>query len=142
MILITGIRGTLGRALHAIYPYAVSTLASNVTLAYLCGGTKGFNECDGNDAIFRRDVDGNIALIRALLRINAFVVFISTEAVERIGHRAAYSSNRLMVEQFLWTKDNCAIIRPKRFDKETAPLLAQYAQTIGENKMTGIHRWL
>ena len=144
MILITGIRGTLGSELHALYPDAVGEYPAikDVSLAFLTGGKKGFHECEGNDAVFRRDVDDNIALIKKLLREGAFVVFISTEAVERIGHGAAYSRNRLLVEQFLWTQSNNAIVRPKRFDKSNAGSLAAYCSRIGYNKFEGIHRWL
>ena len=141
MILITGIRGTLGSELHALYPDAISADQQKVEIAYLCGGKKGFHECEGNEAVFRRDVDDNIALIKALLKDGAFVVFISTEAVERIGHGAAYSRNRLLVEQFIWTQESCAIIRPSRFDKTNAHKLAAFCQQIGEGKLDGIHHW-
>ena len=160
MILVTGHTGILGSALMKhpeTHPYrrrlgedhAVSNADSAAILgagtysaAILCAGTKGFNECDGNEEVFSNDVDGNIRLIRALLKNKVFVVFISTEAVERIGHRAAYSSNRLLVEQFLWTQDNNAIIRPRKFDKSNAGLLAGFCIHIAQNKKQGIHRCL
>lgn len=141
MILITGERGTLGSELKKLYPEATNTLIFGVDIAYLCGGTKGFHECDGSEDIFWRDVDGNIHLIKALLKTGAFVVFISTEAVAKIGHRAAYSSNRLLVEQFLWPLSSNAIIRPRRFDKTNAPDLAAFCKRIGEGRQEGIHYW-
>ena len=68
-------------------------------------------------------------------------MFISTEAVERTGHRAAYSSNRLLVEQFLWTQENNAIIRPGRFDKSNVDDLASFCILIANGKLQGIHHW-
>ena len=149
MILVTGITGTLGRALNVVYPDVIgasrtralpSSLAS-VHLAYLTAGTKGFHECEGDEKVFRDDVDANISLIKGLLRVGAFVVFISTEAVERIGHGAAYSRNRLLVEQFIWTQEGCAVVRPGRFDTSNAPRLAEFCKQIGEGQREGIHYW-
>lgn len=110
-----------------------------VTTAYLCAGTKGFAECEGNLKAFRSDVDGNIRLIRDLRKQGAFVVFISTDAVERID--AAYSRNRLLVEQFLWTQSNCAVIRPERFNEQSAPALAHFCIAVGTYEKEGVHYW-
>jgi hypothetical protein len=149
LILIVGHRGILGSALerHGRTTRYERRLGENhhitdaYTSAILCAGTKGFHECDGNDGVFRDDVDGNISLIRALLKNQVFVVFISTEAVERIGHRAAYSSNRLLVEQYLWGQENNAIVRPGRFDKSNVDDLAIFCLRIAQSKQQGIHRW-
>lgn len=153
-VLITGVTGILGSALKKKYPDAIGTsrkkcpLGCNdfyydgVTLAYLTAGTKGFHACDGNDQAFRSDVDGNIFLIKALVNNGAHIVFISTEAVERLGHRAAYSSNRLLVEQFMWSVDkHCAIIRPRRFDKKNVSGLVDLCMQIGELRNIGVHYW-
>lgn len=148
MILITGINGTLGSELKLLYPDALGVSRDSplpdcrgLSIAYLAGGKKGFHECEGDDEAFRRDVDDNIRLIKDLLKAGAFVVFISTEAVERIGHGAAYSRNRLLVEQFLWTMGGCAIVRPARFDKTTVGSLASFCKNIGDCKREGIHYW-
>ena len=149
MILITGVNGTLGSELKRLYPDAIGMsrntlpLASyrGVKIAYLAGGTKGFHVCEGSEEVFRRDVDGNILLIKELLQDGAFVVFISTEAVAKVGHGAAYSRNRLLVEQFIWTQKGCAIVRPRRFDVSTASGLASFCKEIGEGQQEGIFYW-
>lgn len=149
MILVTGHTGLLGSALMkhggtVAYPYRLEAphdITDTYTAAILCAGSKGFHDCDGDDIAFRADVDGNIRLIRALLRNKVFVVFVSTEAVGRIGHRAAYSSNRLLVEQYLWGQENNAIVRPSKFDEYGAHHLANFCIRIAQNKEQGIHRW-
>ena len=149
MILITGVNGTLGSELKRLYPDAIGMsrhtlgMASyrGVKIAYLTGGTKGFHECEGSEEVFRRDVDGNILLIKELLQDGTFVVFISTEAVAKVGHGAAYSRNRLLVEQFIWTQRGCAIVRPRRFDASTASGLASFCKEIGEGQQEGIFYW-
>ena len=149
MILVTGATGVLGSALmeHAgTVAYnrrleADHDITETYSAAILCAGSKGFHDCDGDENAFRADVDGNIRLIRALLRNKVFVVFISTEAVERIGHRAAYSSNRLLVEQYLWGQENNAIVRPGRFDANNVGDIATFCLDIAHNKKQGIHRW-
>jgi hypothetical protein len=153
-IIVTGANGLLGGEICRIskeeciaYPFRLGDrVAPNLKEAYaksaiLCAGRKGFNECDGDDFVFRADVDGNIRLIKALFKLKVFVVFISTEAVERIGHRAAYSSNRLLVEQFLWGQSGNAIIRPGRFDANTVQPLAELCIRVATEKLEGIHSW-
>ena len=152
MILVTGPKGVLGSALcrdrrceawHVLLeePYYQSLRLVTVDAAILCAGRKGFYECDGNDDVFRADVDGNISLAKQLMHHGVFVVFLSTEAVERTGHRAAYSSNRLLVEQFLWTQENNAIIRPRRFDSVNVGGLADLCIKVATEKLSGIHYW-
>ncbi len=110
-----------------------------VDTAYLCAGTKGFQECEGNRDAFKSDVDGNIRLIGDLLRNGAFVVFISTDAVEKMN--ASYARNRLLVEQVLWLRPNCAVVRPGKFSEQTAPSLAEFCIGVGKNRLEGVHCW-
>lgn len=109
-------------------------------VAYLCAGTKGFAENEGNRASFRADVDGNIRLARHLLKQGTFVVFISTDAVEWALH-TAYARNRFMVELAIGGLPNVAIIRPSKFTAETVGPLADLCVKVGQQKLEGLHRW-
>jgi dTDP-4-dehydrorhamnose reductase len=149
-ILVTGPRGVLGSELVKIAPCAAwSTRLEDpfyqslqlVSGAILCAGTKGFAESEGNDAAFRADVDGNIRIAKHLLGHGIFVLFVSTDAVEKVGHGTAYSRNRLLVEQFLWPQSNCAIIRPAKFDRNNAAGLAAACVKIVTDKKEGVHCW-
>ena len=153
-ILVTGATGLLGDALsrhleaegHYALPYPYRLEAQNVAypmgreLAFLCAGTKGFAECEGNRAAFRADVDGNIALARHLLRCGTFVVFVSTDAVE-VAAGAAYARNRLLVELAIGDHDNCAIFRPGRFDAGNVGEAAKALAAVGLERRGGLHRW-
>jgi dTDP-4-dehydrorhamnose reductase len=152
MNFVTGGSGVLGRELvRKLGPgtYAPSRNAFNleavqdlpkIETAYLCAGTKGFAECEGNREAFRADVDGNIRLIGDLMKDGAFVVFISTDAVEKVN--AAYARNRLLVEQTLWLRPNCAVVRPGKFNEQTVGPLADLCILVGKQRREGVHYWL
>lgn len=108
--------------------------------AILCAGTKGFAENEGNRESFKADVDGNIAIIRHLLRHGVFVVFVSTDAVEWGGH-TAYARNRLLVEQALWLKPNTAVVRPAKFDASNVGSLADLCVRVAKFRKEGLHCW-
>ena len=153
-ILVTGATGLLGAALsrhleaegHYALPYPHRLEAQNVAypigceLAFLCAGTKGFAECEGNRAAFRADVDGNIALARHLLRCGTFVVFVSTDAVE-VAAGAAYARNRLLVELAIGGEPNVAIFRPGRFDAGNVGEAARALADVGLERRAGLTRW-
>ena len=112
---------------------------SQFTRAYLCAGTKGHAECEGNAEAFRADVDGNIRLAKHLLRQGAFVVFVSTDAVEKMA--GAYARNRMYVELALIMQPNVAIVRPGKFDASNVGPLADLCIDVGENRKEGLHYW-
>src|SRR5690348_8838665 len=97
MILLVGSSGVLGTAIRlakqgtACMPYTqrLEDIPRRDDMIYscaiLCAGTKGHAECEGNAEAFRADVDGNIRLAKHLLRQNTFVVFVSTDAVEKMA---------------------------------------------------------
>lgn len=129
-------RGTFDLAMpHLDYPGRKPP-----TAAYLCAGTKGYAECEGNRKAFRADVDGNIRVARQLLREGSFVVFISTDGVEWGAH-TAYARNRLLVEMALIMQPNVAIVRPAKFSKETVGPLADLCVEVGTDKKEGLHYW-
>jgi len=149
--LIIGGSGLLGRALQKIIPTAYAptrkdfalqerTEFHGIDLAFLCAGTKGFAECEGNRAAFRSDVDGNIRLARHLLKQGTFVVFVSTDAVEWALH-TAYARNRHMVELAIGGAPGVAIFRPAKFDVSTVASVAQLCASIGLNRIEGLTRW-
>ena len=147
MNLVVGASGVLGSAImqktkaHA-YPGRLEAQgwSFNYEVAYLCAGTKGFRENEGNQKSFQADVDGNVRLAKMLLKAGSFVVFISTEAVEW-GAQTAYARNRLLVEQALWMQDNTAIIRPGKFDRNTVGPLADLCLKVANQKLEGVHYW-
>ena len=144
-VLITGHRGVLGSELMKRYPMATGgdrncEVWHSMSLAYLCGGTKGWAENEGRRDIFRYDVDGNIRLARNLLKQGAFVVFISTDGVEW-GANLAYGRNRLLVEMALIMQPNTAIVRPSKFDASSVASLADLCVDVGKNKREGLHYW-
>lgn len=148
---ITGGSGLLGGALRKIVPNAYAPtrhefdLAAppsifGIDIAFLCAGTKGYAECEGNRAVFRSDVDGNIRLARHLLSEGAFVVFVSTDAVEWALH-TAYARNRFMVELAIGGLPNVAIFRPSKFDASTVTDVAVSCVRIGLDRIAGLTRW-
>ena len=153
-ILVTGYRGLLGKALTGLladgghfwlpYPYRleepIPASPMGCELAFLCAGTKGFAECEGNRAAFRADVDGNIRLARHLLHSGTFVVFVSTDAVE-VAAGAAYARNRLLVELAIGGEPNCAIFRPGRFGPENVIAPAKELARVGLERRAGLTRW-
>lgn len=108
-------------------------------IAFLCAGTKGFAECEGNRDAFRADVDGNITLAHRLLRTGTFVVFVSTDAVEW-GLHTAYARNRFHVELSLVGHLSAAIFRPKKFDARRVGEVAQLVADIGLERNAGLYR--
>lgn len=68
---------------------------------------------------------------------NGFVVFVSSDAVEFCGHME-YGRQKAQVEAALAMHPRCAVVRPGRFDAETAPALAKMIVSVTTE---GLHRW-
>lgn len=109
-------------------------------VAYLCAGTKGYRECEGNRDAFHADVDGNLRAIKMLLARGTFVVFVSTDAV-CWGAHTAYARNRLIVETAITLQPRVAIMRPAKFDQRTAGDLADHCLLVGGQELEGVHYW-
>jgi len=107
-------------------------------VAYLCAGTKGFAECEGNRDAFRADVDGVLGLARHLLSLDVNLVYISSDGVEW-GANTGYARNRLLVEMALVMNHKATIIRPGKFTVHTAPDLARLC--IDMAGQAGLHYW-
>lgn len=159
MNLVIGADGLLGSALMAILPGVIGTtrkadndervkfrltddpsVLPECSVAYLCAGTKGFRECEGNEAAFRADVDGNIRIAKHLLSRGTFVVFISAEGVQWAS-QYAYCRNRLLVEMALVMQPNTAIVRPGRFTSYNVGALAEFCSWVGGERRDGVHYW-
>ncbi len=147
MNLVVGATGLLGSELMKMRDMEAATFRlednvdpKNYDVAFLCAGTKGFAECEGNRKAFRSDVDGNIRLGRTLWRSGTFVVFVSTDAVEW-GLHTAYARNRFLVELALGGLPNIAIFRPGKFDNHNAVHVARACARVGINKIEGLTRW-
>lgn len=136
----------LCRLLPDAVPYPYRLEESNVPnpigyeLAFLCAGTKGFANCEGNRQAFLADVDGNIRLARALLRCGTFVVFVSTDAVE-VASGAAYARNRLLVEFAIGGLPRVGIFRPAKFDQTNVEEVARACAEVGLERIEGLTRW-
>lgn len=152
---ITGGSGLLGGALFAmeelgrrrapprsVFDIALppDLVADSIDLAFLCAGTKGFARCEGNAAVFRADVDGNIRLARYLLKQGAFVVFVSTDAVE-VAAGSAYARNRFFVELALSGLPNVGIFRPGMFNAANVAEAATACARVGLWRIEGLTRW-
>lgn len=134
--------GTTRKAIHGYVTYDLDSEAPPQSprpdLAFLCAGTKGYAECEGNRKAFRSDVDGNIRLARYLVAQGTFVVFVSSDAVEWALH-TAYARNRFMVELAVGALPGTAIFRPARFDAKTVPAFA--CAQVGLDQREGLTRW-
>lgn len=108
--------------------------------AYLCAGTNGLRECEGNVGAFRQDVDGNIRLAKWLIAKGAFVLFVSSNSVEW-GLGNAYARNRAMVEMALAMSPRVAIVRAEKFSRAGAVILSRFCRDIAEREADGVHHW-
>lgn len=148
MNVVTGATGLLGREMMKFpdseaYPCRLEEPPVCMTgwqVAFLCAGTKGFAECEGNRKAFRSDVDGNIRLIRHLHQYGVFVIFVSTDAVE-VALNTAYARNRFFVELAVGGLHKVAIFRPGKFTKDNVALAAKALWNVGHYRIEGLTRW-
>ncbi len=116
-------------------------LPKDVSLVFLCAGINGFREC-AISLSWRTNVDGVLEVAERLSAdLDAFVVYISTSAVE--WSCEPYALQRQAVEQGL--RAVCyrrAIIRPEKVTPENVIGFAQYVVDIGLHHHMGLHRWV
>jgi hypothetical protein len=109
--------------------------------AYLVAARQGFAACEGSAPAWHMNVDSIIALglrFRAQ-RPPAFVVFISSDAVEWAGG-TAYARQKAQVEAFLAGDPNAAVVRPTRVG-DRARDLARVLISVGIGRVAGLTRW-
>lgn len=112
------------------------------SLVFLCAGINGFAECEGNRLSWRVNADGPVALGGAFLRRGAFVVYVSSGAVEWAGH-TAYGRQRQHAEIGLTAigAERLAIVRPEKVTSVTALAFGRRLAEIGTARQPGIVRW-
>lgn len=108
-------------------------------IAFLCAGIKGFKECERDPMSWRVNVDGILSAGKQLMRANAFVVYVSTDAVE--WSDSAYARQKAHAEIGLQAFGDPAIVRCQRFDDATAPRAATAMIEIAINRRAGVHHW-
>lgn len=107
-------------------------------VVYLVAAMSKFSQCEGNGKSWCVNVDSPIAIARIYSEDGAFVVFISSDAVEW-ATMSAYGRQKAHVESYLNTID-AAIIRPSKLDPDKAGELAVRVVDIGVNRRAGLHR--
>jgi dTDP-4-dehydrorhamnose reductase len=106
-------------------------------VVYLVAAIAGLYQCEGSHKAFRVNADANIALARRYK--TAFVVFISSDAVENAG-LINYARAKAKVEGYIDTIGG-AIIRPSKVTAETAASLAGVVVHAGMNRISGVTHW-
>ncbi len=116
-------------------------LPKGVDLVFLCAGINGFREC-AISLSWRTNVDGVLEVAERLSAdLDAFVVYISTSAVE--WSCEPYALQRQAVEQGL--RAVCyrrAIIRPEKVLHANVIDFAKYVVDIGLSQRAGLHHWV
>ena len=107
---------------------------------YLVAYMSKFIDCESNPLAWRVNVDAQIELARQYSRHGAFVVFISSEAVEKAGG-TAYGRQKAHVESYMRTID-AAIIRPSRIPPNRVDYFAKVVVDIGVERKPGLMRWI
>ena len=105
---------------------------------YLCAARKGYADCDRNSQLsWRVNVDAQIA-IGQHYQHSAFVVYISSDAVE--FSNSAYAYQKRHVEAYMNTI-NAAVVRPGSISPERVGEFAKFLADIGTARKRGLARW-
>jgi dTDP-4-dehydrorhamnose reductase len=106
---------------------------------YLVGAMSKFVDCESNPLSWRVNVDAQIEIAQHYVQTGAFIVFISSEAVEKAG-ATAYGRQKAHVESYLRTVP-AAIVRPSRISSEDVEDFAGMVVDIGVARKVGLTRW-
>jgi nucleoside-diphosphate-sugar epimerase len=107
-------------------------------VVYLCAAYKGYANCDRDSVLsWRTNVDAQIK-IGQHYRHFAFLVYLSSDAVEFSA--AAYAYQKRHVEAYMNTID-AAIVRPGPVSAERVGEFASVLADIGEQHRKGLTRW-
>ena len=106
---------------------------------YLVAAMSKFLDCESNPLAWRVNVDGPIALAQIYSHRGAFVVFISSEAVEKAGG-TAYGRHKAFAESYMQTID-AAIVRPAKIPVDQVGVFANAVVDIGTARRPGLTRW-
>ncbi len=108
-------------------------------IAFLCAGIRSFKDCERDPMSWRVNVDGILAVGKQLMRAGAFVVNISTDAVE--WSNSALARQKAHAELGLQAFGDPAIVRCTRFDHATAPRAAAFMIEVAMARAPGIFHW-
>jgi nucleoside-diphosphate-sugar epimerase len=111
------------------------------SVAYICAGIVGYKNCEGNPQSYRVNVDGTLRLIKKLQEQGAFIVFMSSDAVECML-TTSYGLHKALVETYLRSVEQCAIVRSGRIEKSTLPEICDLLLKIGGQRLSGIFNFI
>lgn len=107
------------------------------SIVYIVAAFTGFAKCEGNTKAWRANVDAPIHIARDRCW-NAFIVFMSSEAVE--WSSSAYARQKAQAEAYFNVAGG-AIIRPAKITSDTVGEFAKFAVDVAEAKQRGVFRW-
>lgn len=110
-------------------------------VAYLLAGVIGYRNCEGSSRAYRVNVDGTVRLAKMLVSCGTFIVFMSSDAVE-YGLGSAYGTHKALVEIFLQSVCDPAIVRAPRIAPAALPQLCDLLLDIGTNRKPGIFNFM
>jgi dTDP-4-dehydrorhamnose reductase len=108
-------------------------------IVYIVAAVPKIIECERDPKTWTINADAPVAIARQCARRGSFVVFVSTDAVQRDSN-LAYARQKAYAESYMNTID-AAIVRPSRFTADTVDLLARYLYEIGRDRLVGVHQW-
>lgn len=106
---------------------------------YLVAAVSRVCECEAGPLTYQVNARAPILLARHYLAYGSFVVFISTDLVERASH-LAYARQKERVEIYLEDK-NAAVISAARIAPERADEFARFVVDIAASRQCGVTRW-
>lgn len=106
-------------------------------VAIIVAGVVGYKACEGSARAHRVNVDGTLALVRRLVAQGTFIVFMSSDAAERL-HGTAYGQHKALVEVALQMSAPAAIVRAGRIGPAELPALVDLLLRLGAERRPGI----
>lgn len=107
---------------------------------YLVAAVTKIAECERDQAgTWVVNADAPVEIGRRYVAKGAFVVFVSSDAVEFMGH-SAYGRQKAYVESFMLTI-GAAVVRPSRIEPDSGVALADFMIDMAVNRRSGLHRW-
>jgi dTDP-4-dehydrorhamnose reductase len=95
--------------------------------------------CERDPVTWTVNADAPIAIAKQYAARGEFVVFVSSDAVTH-ADSFTYGKQKTYAEAYMNTI-NAAIIRPRRFTKTTADILAAFIWDVGNKRLPGVFKW-
>lgn len=112
----------------------------DVDVVYLVAAVTTFKDCEGNPDAWRVNVDAPIEISMKAIASGAFVVFVSSDAVEWCG-ASAYARTKAAAEVAIRTLRHSAIFRPARILPARINEVCELMISIGRERKEGVYRW-